>query len=417
MAVPLAARGRVLGALTFVAAESGRRYGPADLALAEELGRRAGLAVDNARLYREAREADRRKDEFLAMLSHELRNPLAPIRNAVAVLRLRGADAATVNWAREVVERQSAHLARLVDDLLDASRITRRKVRLRPERLDLSALVRATCEDHRGGLDAAGLALEVEAPPGPVWVEGDRTRLAQVLGNLLGNAAKFTDRGGRVTVRLTAADGRAEVAVRDTGVGLEPAMLPRLFEAFAQADRSLDRSKGGLGLGLALVKGLVELHGGEVRAASEGPGRGATFTFRLPLAGEGPAKAAAPAAADAHARRRVLIVEDNRDAADSLRMLLELAGHEVAVAYTGAEGLRAAQARRPDVVLCDLGLPGLSGFEVARALRQGADTAGVRLIAVSGYGRDEDQRRAREAGFDEVLVKPVSPAVLERLLA
>jgi PAS domain S-box-containing protein len=419
MAVPLLARGRVLGALAFVAAESGRRYGPDDLALAEELGRRGGLAVDNARLYREAREADRRKDEFLAMLSHELRNPLAPIRNAVAVLRLRGADAETVAWAREIVERQSAHLARLVDDLLDASRLTRRKVRLRQERLDLGALVRTTCDDHRGDLEAAGLALEVEAPAGPVWVSGDRTRLAQVLGNLLANAAKFTDRGGRATVRLAAAGDRAAVAVSDTGVGVDPAMLPRLFEAFSQADRSLERSQGGLGLGLALVKGLVELHGGGVRADSAGPGRGATFTFWLPLDAEPPAaptprpdgEAAAPA------RRRVLIVEDNVDAADSLRMLLEMAGHEVAVAYTGVAGLEAARARRPDVVLCDLGLPGLTGYEVARALRQGVETAGVRLIAVSGYGRDEDQRRARESGFDEVLVKPVSPAVLERLLA
>jgi PAS domain S-box-containing protein len=419
IAVPLLARGRTLGALTFVAAESGRRYGPDDLALAEELGRRGGLAVDNARLYREAREADRRKDEFLAMLSHELRNPLAPIRNAVSVLRLRGADAETVAWARDVLERQSGHLTRLVDDLLDASRITRTKVRLRRERVDLAGLVRATCDDHRADLGAAGLALEVEAQPGPVWVAGDRTRLAQVLGNLLANAAKFTDRGGRVTVRLTAADGRAEVAVSDTGVGIEPAMLPRLFEPFSQADRSLERSKGGLGLGLALVKGLVELHGGEARAASDGAGRGATFTFWLPLAAEGWAEEAGTQAGGAAVgpRRRVLIVEDNSDAADSLRMLLELAGHEVAVAYTGADGLEAARARRPDVVLCDLGLPGLSGFEVARALRQGADTSGLRLIAVSGYGRDEDQRRARAAGFDEVLVKPVDLSVLGRLLS
>jgi PAS domain S-box-containing protein len=417
---PLSARGRTLGVVSLVAAGRGRRFDASDREFAEELAHRIALAVDNARLYREVREADRRKGEWIAMLAHELRNPLAPLLTGLHVLRRSGGDPAAAEKAEEMMERQVRHLARLVDDLLDVSRVARGKIALRRERLDLARLVRTAAADRRPALESAGLTLAVETPETPLWVSGDATRLSQVLGNLLDNAAKFTDRGGRVEVKLNATEGGpgAELRVRDTGVGIDPELLPRLFEPFSQADRSLHRSKGGLGLGLALVRGLTELHGGTVRAASAGPGRGAEFVVRLPLEAEPPVLSKAGAEPRAGgAPRRVLVVEDNRDSADTLRMLLELQGHEVRVAYTGPEGVRLAREWRPTVVLSDIGLPGLDGFGVARALRADAATSGARLIAVTGYGTDEDRRLARESGFDHLLTKPADPAVLQDLLA
>jgi PAS domain S-box-containing protein len=386
-----------------------------------------GMAIDvtdRLRIEEALREADRRKDEFLAVLAHELRNPLAPIRNAVHMLKLTGSADPDAGRVREMIERQVAHLARLVDDLLDVSRISRGKVLLRREPLDLAAVVRAAVEDHRLLLEATGLTVEADLPARPLGVEGDRTRLAQVVGNLLQNANKFTDPGGRVTVRLAAEPGGAAavLTVRDTGIGLGPDVLARLFEPFSQADRSLDRSRGGLGLGLALVKGLVELHGGSVAASSPGPGAGSEFTVRLPLAGHGPRSDAAGRDAEPETRDpkslRVLIVEDNRDAAESLRLLLELGGHRVRVGHAGPAGLEAAREFRPDVVLCDIGLPGgMDGYAVARAFRADPGQAGTALVALSGYGREEDRRRACEAGFDHHLTKPVDPEVLDRLLA
>jgi signal transduction histidine kinase len=365
-------------------------------------------------------EAARRKDEFLALLGHELRNPLAPLQNALHVLRLRGADPPTVAWAQDVAQRQVRLLTRLVDDLLDVSRIGRGKILLRREPLDLAGLVATAVEDYRRSLDGAGLTLVAEVPPAPVWVLGDPVRLAQVVANLLGNAVKFTDPGGRVEVAVAVDEAarQARVSVRDTGVGIEPDLLPRLFELYTQGDRSLQRSRGGLGLGLALVKGLVELHGGGVRASSDGPGRGAHVAFWLPLAARGSAPAETPSGGDQAGRSlRILVVEDNRDAAESLRMLLELARHQVVVAHTGPSGLEAARQFRPDVVLCDLGLPGMDGLAVARALRADPATAGARLVALTGYGSDADHGRAREAGFDLHLVKPVDPKELHRALA
>jgi CheY-like chemotaxis protein len=365
-------------------------------------------------------EADRRKDEFLAMLAHELRNPLAPIRNALQIMQMIGEPHPDVRPVRDMIERQVSHLAGLVDDLLDVSRIGRGKVLLRKEKLDLTALVRAVTTDHRPLLLETGLQLTAELPDRPLWVDGDATRLAQVVGNLLHNAAKFTDPGGHVTVVLAAEpDGTpATLTVRDTGIGMEGDILSRLFEPFSQADRSLHRSRGGLGLGLALVKGLVELHGGGVRAASAGPGRGSELTVNLPLA-PGPAglkRSAEPAAPGRSLR--ILVVEDNRDAAESLRLLLQLSGHRVAVAYSGTAALGAAREFWPDVVLCDIGLPGgLDGYDVARALRADPEQAVATLIALSGYGQEEDQRQARQAGFDRHLTKPVEPQVLTRLLA
>jgi signal transduction histidine kinase/DNA-binding response OmpR family regulator len=421
LALPLLARGRTLGVLTLALGPSPRDYRPADVALAEDLAGRAATALDNARLYQNIQEGDRRKDEFLAMLAHELRNPLAPIRNAVQVLRLVGLQDAPVVQARDMIDRQVTHMARLIDDLLDMSRLSRGKILLRKERLDLVQLVRATVEDYRGLLESTGLDLRVSLPQGPLYAHGDPTRLAQVVGNVLHNANKFTDSGGTVTVELAPTPGDHEVvlAIRDTGIGMEPEVLARVFEAFSQADRSLDRSRGGLGLGLALVRGLVELHGGHVAVNSDGPGKGTELTIRLPLGGQPVLpRQAAPPPRQARLARRVLVIEDNPDSAESMRMLLALSGHQVDVAPTGVAGVERARSFRPEVVLCDIGLPGgMDGYAVARALRADPDLSSVYLIAATGYGQAEDQRRSREAGFDAHLTKPIDFAELQRLLA
>jgi signal transduction histidine kinase/ActR/RegA family two-component response regulator len=363
------------------------------------------------------REAERRKDEFLALLGHELRNPLAPLQNALHVLRLRGADPPTVAWAQDVADRQVRQLTRLVDDLLDVSRIARGKLLLRRERVDLVRLVGNLVEDHRRTAGEANLTLAVELPPAPVWVRGDPVRLAQVVGNLLHNAVKFTGAGGSVTVRVTSdEDGkRTVVTVRDTGIGIDPDTLPLLFQMYTQAERGLQRSRGGLGL--ALVKGLVELHGGEVQAASAGPGQGAELSVRLPLDQGAEAPAGPPPSEEVAGRAlRILIVEDNRDAAEALRVLLELSRHQVVVAHDGPGAIEAARALRPEVVLCDLGLPKMDGYAVARALRQDPALAATRLIATSGYGSEADQQKSREAGFEAHLIKPVDPDELQRVL-
>ncbi len=420
LCVPLAARGRVLGALTLVSSRPNRRYGPEDLSLAEELARRAALALDNARLFRDLRLADENKNHFLAMLGHELRNPLAPIRNAVQVLALSDLPDPRLRRAVDTIKRQVQHEARLIDDLLNVSRIAQGKLLLRFELLDFRALVQSVVEDHQPPLEQAGLTFRVELPEAPLWVRGDPTRLAQAIGNLLHNALKFTDPGGTITLKLHPEnDYWAVLTIRDTGIGIEREMLPRLFHAFSQADRTLARSQGGLGLGLALVRGLAEMHGGEVRAASEGPGRGAEFTLRLPRE-PAPATSATPGTGmktpAVARRRRVLVIEDNRDTAETLLDLLELLGHESEVALDGERGLELVRSFRPDVVLCDIGLPGISGYDVAAVLRRDPATAGLQLIAVSGYGQAEDTLRTREAGFDHHLVKPVEPDHLVRLL-
>jgi signal transduction histidine kinase len=395
------------------AASERRRHEEAQRQAQQELERR--VEERTAQLV----EAGRRKDEFLAMLAHELRNPLAPLRTALHLLGQRAGGDPAFRQILEIMERQVRHLARVVDDLLDVSRITQGRVQLRPERLDLARLTRTAAEDHRDIFRQARLALDVDVPEVPVWVMGDSLRLTQVFSNLLQNAAKFTEPGGRVSVRLAVGGpaGKAEVLVRDTGVGIGPEVLPRLFEAFAQADRSLDRSKGGLGLGLALVKGLAELHGGEVIAASAGPGRGSEFTVRLPVEPEPAALSELPTGPRPDGKRlRILVVEDNRDSADSLRLLLELYGYEVVVAYSGPDGVKAAEEWRPDVVLCDIGLPGLDGYGVAGQLRRNPATAAARVIAVTGYGSEDDRRKTREAGFDQHMVKPVDPEALRQVL-
>jgi PAS domain S-box-containing protein len=373
--------------------------------------------TDRKQMEETLRHADRRREDYLAMLAHELRNPLAPLRNGLHVLSRRPDDSNLVTETRAMMARQVDNMSRIVDDLLDAARVARGKVTIRKSRLDLTDVVRTCVEDRRAVAEGGGLRLIFAAPSGAVWVDGDVTRLSQVLDNLIHNAIKFTPRGGTVTVTVTADGDAAVVSVRDTGTGIDQSLLPHLFEEFSQADRSLDRSRGGLGLGLALVKGLLELHGGTVEAHSEGTGKGSEFIVRLDRAPEPRALTEVPASPSSIGRKfRVLVVEDNPDSAESLRMLLDLSGYEVEVANTGTAGVEAATRFRPHAVVCDIGLPGLDGYQVAQILRKQPDLGGTRLIAVSGYGRPEDVEKARRAGFHKHLTKPVDPDdLLEQL--
>ncbi len=366
-------------------------------------------------------EADRRKNAFLAMLGHELRNPLAPISNAVEILRHIGLTGVQFSWCRDVIARQTQHLTRLVDDLLDLSRITRGKVELRLERLDVADILDRALETSQPLIDARRHALTVHRPHAPIQVQGDAIRLAQVVSNLLANAAKYTDEGGQIG--LTAERDHDEVRIRvcDTGHGLDSAVLPHLFELFYQVDDTLDRAAGGLGIGLSLVKHLVDLHGGTVQVFSEGRGHGSEFVICLPCLPARPASALEDAIAPAPNQGGlcVLIVDDNRDAADSLALLLDAAGDRALTAYDGETALTVAYAERPQVVLLDLGLPGLDGYAVAQRLRQHQQTElpALRLIALTGYGDPESRQRSRAAGFDMHLIKPVDIATLQCLLA
>jgi PAS domain S-box-containing protein len=362
------------------------------------------------RLAEALRAADRRKDEFLAMLAHELRNPLAPIRNAASVMAIARDDEAAMRWAREVVDRQTRQLARLVDDLLDVSRITQGKVTLNRSPLMVSSIVHAAVEGVRPLVEARRHALEVRMPDDSLRVDGAPTRLAQVLLNLLNNAAKYTPEGGHLAVDVDREGDACRIRVTDDGEGMDAELLPTVFELFTQGSRSMDRSQGGLGVGLTLVKRLVELHGGTVEAASPGPGLGSSFTLRLPLlpgpvaAGEDPGNGWR---ATGGGSRRVLVVDDNRDAAQSMAMLLRELGHAVDLAHDGPGAIDAALRNPPDLVFLDIGLPGMDGYEVARRLRAEPALEGVRLVAVTGYGGAADRRSSAEAGIDEHLVKPV----------
>jgi PAS domain S-box-containing protein len=381
-----------------------------------------GLDITDRKRYEEAlKDADRRKDEFLATLAHELRNPLAPLRNGLQVMKLAGGDAAAVEQARTMMERQLAQMVRLIDDLLDVSRISRGKLQLRREQVELARVVHSAVEGSRPLIEASGHDLAIALPPEPVVLEADPTRLAQVLANLLTNAAKYTDRGGRIALTAERQGREVVVTVRDTGIGIAPEHLPRLFEMFSQVAPALERSQGGLGIGLSLVKGLVEMHGGRVEAHSEGPGKGSAFTVCLPLprevtAFEAPRPGGGPQAT-ARPGRRVLVADDNRDAADSLAILLRLQGHEVYAAHDGREAVEAAGWFRPELAFLDIGMPRLNGLEAARSIRGQPWGREMVLVAVTGWGQEEDRRRAAEAGFDRHLTKPVDPAALQELLA
>ena len=417
LCVPLRLRGRMLGAITFVTAESGRRYGLDDLRVAEDLARRITVALENVRLYQALQEADRRKDEFLATLAHELRNPLAPVRTGLEVLKL-APPGPVADAVRAMMERQLGHMVRLVDDLLDVSRVSRGKLELKKTRVTLQVVLDAALETSRPVLEAGRHALRVSIPSEPVWLDADLTRLAQVVGNLLANAAKYTPDGGHVALDARREGNEALVSVSDDGLGIPPEMLERVFEMFAQVNRTLDRAQGGLGIGLALVRRLVDMHGGTITAASPGPGRGSTFTLRLPLAGAVEVSARPPVGdAAAPGGLRVLVVDDNRDAAESLSLMLELGGHDVRSAHDGPAALEVVRGFVPEVVFLDIGMPGMDGYAVARRLRVDPSLAGAVLVALTGWGSEEDKRRAGEAGFDHHLTKPVAAWEVIEVLA
>jgi signal transduction histidine kinase/CheY-like chemotaxis protein len=418
--VPLVARDRVLGAMGVAQAESGRRFGPDDAVLIQELAQRVALALDNVRLYaeaqaalRQAEVASRAKDEFLAMLGHELRNPLAPIVSSLELMARCAPPA--IEGQRRVIERQVAHLSGLVDDLLDVSRIASGKVRLALERIDLRDVLNRALEAAQPLL--AAHAVDVSVPADAAWVMGDALRLRQVVGNLLANAAKFSRPTSRIWIELSLHGGEARLVVADEGVGIAPELLERVFERFVQGEQALQRAQGGLGLGLAIARSLVELHQGTIRAQSDGPGRGARFTVALPLASQTAAAADGPGApaSSAPTGARVLVVDDNFDAADALAELLRLEGYLVQVAASAEEALRLLEhGELPQVALLDIGLPGMNGHDLARALRTAPRTRAMRLVALTGYGRSPDRQRALDAGFDEHFVKP---AALDELLA
>lgn len=428
--VPLLIGERVLGAL-MVAAESSSPDWPA----LEELASRAAIAFENGYLYSslqseivERRQAEdklqmsnRRKDEFLAMLSHELRNPLAPIRTAVELMRSVAPPHPKLVWAMEVTDRQIKHLTRLVEELLDVARVSQGKIVLQNEPVDLLAVIAHGIETVQPFIDARRQTLTQKLPAAPIWLRGDFARLSQVVANLLSNAAKYTDEGGYIHVGLTGENGEAVISVRDTGIGIDPELLPSVFGLFEQGQRALDRSQGGLGVGLTVVQRLVQLHNGRVEAESRGAGEGSEFRVHLPCLSEVRASqedvessVQPPPVAE---RCRVLVVDDNIDAADTLAMFLSLLGHEVKTAADGEQALMWAPVFAPEVVVLDLGLPTLNGYEVAQRLRRMPETQAALLIALTGYGRESDRVQVLEAGFDKHLVKPADPQVLVESIA
>ncbi|MGQ0751645.1 MAG: response regulator [Betaproteobacteria bacterium] len=379
--------------------------------MAEE--RMALERAENAR--RAAEQANQLKDEFIAMLSHELRNPLAPIRTAVDVIRRLAAPDPKIGVATDMIERQVGHLVRLVDDLLDMARLSRGRIMLRKEHLELEKVIAHGLEPVRSLIETRRQTLNVKLPSAPVWISGDLVRLGQVVTNLANNASKYTPQGGHIEVEATAGRGQAVIAVRDTGVGIEPQLLPRVFELFVQGQRSIDRSEGGMGIGLALARQLVELHQGAIEAHSEGAGKGAAFTVSLPCISSVARSDVAPGAAVSvsTAARRILVVDDNADAAQSMALLLQLSGHDARAVTESVKVIAACAEFAPQAVILDIGLPVIDGYQLARELRRRADGADVVLIALTGYGQQHDRESARKAGFDHYFVKPVDPDRLQ----
>lgn len=417
ISIPLQARNRTFAVLTL------GRDTPfdADISLANALASRGAIALDNALLHEELLRADRQKIDFLSMLAHELRNPLAPICNAAQLLKLNANDDdADMKWTTDVIERQVNQMVRLIDDLLDVSRITSGKIRLKRQVMDLTQVVNHAIEASQPLIDSRNHQLSVMIPPSPIWIEGDQTRITQVITNLLNNSAKYTDNGGKIQLNVRKEGSSAQISVRDNGIGIPRDMLRSVFELFTQVERTLDRSSGGLGIGLTLVQRLIEMHGGSVRAESEGAGRGACFTVSLPTCDStevvrGPSPDFASDAED-YLRPKILIVDDNSDAADTLATLVRLNGHPVQVAYDGLSAITVAKAFEPAIIMLDIGLPGLDGYAVAERLRDDSATRHALLIAISGYGQPMDESRSRQAGFDMHFVKPVEFSALQSVL-
>ena len=423
--VPLSTHGRTLGAITFFAAESGRLYQPEDLALAEDLARRAAVALENADLYRTVRQSDHAKDIFLATLSHELRNPLAAIVSGLAVARLAIDDKERLAKYIGLMERQAGQLARLVDDLMDVSRISTGKIELRKERASLAGIIKNAIETSRPQIEAGRHQLTVMLPDEPAMLWADPIRLAQVFSNLLTNAAKYTNRGGSILVALECLPAEFIVRVRDTGIGIEPAMLKNVFKMFTQVTHPIERSQGGLGIGLSLVDGLARMHGGSVEAFSKGAGHGSEFVVHLPRAREehvpsrpapaSPSQPQPPGDAPVQARR-ILVVDDSMDAATTVAEILRMLGNEVTVVHDGPGAVTTAASMRPDVIILDIGLPGIDGYEAARRIRaQEREHQRTILIALTGWGQEHDRQRAYAAGFDQHWVKPVDVEQLKKI--
>jgi signal transduction histidine kinase len=419
--LPFGVGGEPVGTIWVLTHGEHRGFDAEDLRVMSNLAKFAGAAHQVVSSLAALKEADHRKDEFLAVLAHELRNPLAPIRNAVEILRHEETATAELRSARDVIDRQVGQMTHLIDDLLDVSRISHGRIELRRERVELAEVVRSALEASRPLVESSGHRLDIALPPEPIPLEGDPTRLAQVFSNLLNNAAKYTERGGQIRLAAERVDHHVRVRVTDSGIGISSAQLPNLFKMFTQGEHSIERAQGGLGIGLGLARSLVEMHGGTIEASSAGPGSGSEFVVRLPVAAEAPPAAKPAPAADSAARAdaaalRVLVVDDNQDAADSLSVLLQLMGHVVRTAYDGLEAVAAAGAFAPDLVLLDIGLPKLNGYEAAQRIREQPGGRDVTLIAVTGWGQDDDKRLSREAGFNLHITKPLDPAILERLL-
>lgn len=414
---PLIAGGRVVGTLSF-GSRSKRAFAQDEVEFLETITQYVAVADERLRLIEQLREADRRKDTFMATLAHELRNPLAPIRNAVQLLKARGPQDPKFVWCRNVIDRQVHHMARLLEDLLDVSRISRSKLELRKERVALASVIDVAVETSRPVIEAGRHELSVSLPSGSLCVDGDPVRLAQIFSNLLNNAAKYTPEEGKIALSAERRGAVVIVSVKDNGIGITSDMLPKVFDMFAQATPALERAQGGLGIGLSLVKGLVELHGGKVSARSDGMNGGSEFRVELPIA-------SVPQESKSHengapalvVKHRVLVVDDNVDNADSLAALLEIMGSEVRTAYDGEQALRMAESFKPTVMLLDIGMPRMNGYQVCRRLRELPWGRAIWLIAMTGWGQAEDRRRSREAGFDHHLVKPVDNNALVKLLA